>query len=72
MRFPIDGGIREVKGDQVIARECYMVSLKGELAPIENMLIDSLKVRDERIRVVVEPKGELDVTLNPNAPDGVT
>lgn len=46
--FPMEKGIREIKGDQMTARECYMTSLKGEPAPRENMSIDSLEVRDER------------------------
>lgn len=73
MRFPSEGGIGEVRGDQVAARECYMASLKGEPAPKESMSIDSLEVRDERTRVVVEPGGEMeDIILNPNTLDGVT
>lgn len=48
MRFPIEEGVREVRRDQVVARECYMASLKGESAPKENMAIDSLEVQDER------------------------
>lgn len=44
MRFLIKGEVGEVKGDQVVARECYMASLKGEPTLKENMSIDSLEV----------------------------
>lgn len=73
MRFPTEGGFKEVRRDQVAARECYMASLKGESAPKEYITIESLKVRDERTRVVVEPEGELkDVILDSDTPDIVT
>lgn len=42
MRFPTENGVREVKGNQVAAWECYMASLKGEPTPKENMSFDSL------------------------------
>jgi len=48
MQFLTDKGIREVKGDQVAARKCYMASFKGGSAPREIMSIDSLEIQDER------------------------
>ena len=30
MKFPIDNGVGEVKGDQVLARECYQAVLAGK------------------------------------------
>lgn len=73
MCFPTEGGVGEVKGDQITFRECYMASLKGEPTPKENMSIYSLEVRDKRAQVIAEPEGELeDVTLDPNTTDKVT
>lgn len=44
MSFPMEKGIGEVRGNQVIARECYMASLKGEPSSYkENMLIEGLE-----------------------------
>lgn len=73
MRFPIKKGVREVKGDQVDARECYIALLKGEPALKESITIDSLEVWDEGALAVAGPRGELeDVTLNTDTPEGVT
>lgn len=44
MGFPTEGGVREVRGDQLAAKECYMALLNGERAPKESMSIDSLEV----------------------------
>ena len=30
VKFPIDNGVSEVKGDQVLARECYQVILAAK------------------------------------------
>lgn len=49
------------------AKDCYMASLKGGSGPRENMSIDSLKVQNERTRVLAESGGELeDIVLNPD------
>lgn len=73
MQFSMDKGVREVKGDQVAAKECYMASLKGGSGSRENISIDSLEVQDERTRVLAEPGGELeDIVLNPDTPDETT
>lgn len=55
MRFSIEGRVGKVKGDQVTARECYVVSLKGNFSPKETMTIDGLEVQDERTQIVSEP-----------------
>lgn len=50
MLFPTEKGIGEVKGDQVIAKECYMALLKGEPSSSkENMLIEDLENRGTKI-----------------------
>lgn len=73
MRFPMEKGIKEVKRNQLVARECYMASLEGESIPRENMSIESLEVQDERVRVAAEPGGELkDIILNTDTPDRTT
>lgn len=73
MCFPTKERVEEVRGDKVIAQECYVAFLKGESTLNEAMSIDSLEVRDERTWTVVEPRGELeDVILNVKYPDHVT
>lgn len=73
MRFPTEGGVREVNGDQVATRECYIALLKGESVLKKTMSINNLEVRDGRTRVIAEPRGKLeDIILNPNTPKGVT
>lgn len=46
LKFPTEQGIGEVKGDQLTARECYLVLLKGEVDK-EAMVVEELEVRDE-------------------------
>lgn len=74
MCFPIEKGIREIRGDQVAARECYIATLKGESSTSKkNISIEGLEVRDERAQVIAEPKGELeDIILDTDIPDGIT
>lgn len=74
MHFSMKKGIGEVSGDQVIARECYMASLKGESSSSkENMSIEGLEVRGERTRMVAEPYGDLeDIILDTNMLDRTT
>lgn len=68
MRFPMEKGIGEVRGDQVIARECYMASLKGESSSSkENMSIEGPEIQGEKTRMAAEPEGDLeDIVLNDN------
>lgn len=74
MRFPTEKGIGEVKGDQVITRECYMASLKGELSSYkENMSIEGLESQGRETRIAAEPEGDLeDVILDASIPDQTT
>lgn len=61
MLFLTEKGIREVRGDQVIARECYMASLKGEpLSCKENMSIEGPEVQGEKTGMVAELEGDLE------------
>ncbi|KAK3016860.1 hypothetical protein RJ639_005981 [Escallonia herrerae] len=43
MKFPTENGVREVKGDQVVARQCYMASCRNRAN--ETLMIEDL--RDE-------------------------
>lgn len=74
IRFPMEKGIGEVKGNQVASRECYMASLKRKPSiSKENMLIEGLEVWDERSRATTEPEEELeDIILDTNALDRTT
>lgn len=72
MRFPTEKGIGEVRGDQVIARECYMASLNGEPSSSkENMSIEGLENRGKKTQMAAE--GDLeDIILNTSIPDRTT
>lgn len=72
MCFPTEGGVEEVRGDQVVARECYMASLKGESALKETMIIDNLEVRDERTWVMAKPRELENIILKSTMHDRVT
>jgi hypothetical protein len=65
VRFPTEHGIRELKGDQVTARECYFAFL-GLETKHQTMKIDE----GQRL---VEPSEELeDVVLDDEKPDQIT
>lgn len=73
MHFPTEGGVREVRGDQVATREYYMTLVKGEPTPKETMLIDGLEVQDKRTWVMAKPGRELeDIIIDLNTPDRVS
>lgn len=44
MRFSAEGGFGEVRGNQTIARECYVASLKGKESK-EALVIDDMENR---------------------------
>ena len=46
MRFPTSAGTGEVRGDRMVARQCYMESL--QTTPRETLLIEMLDPRDEQ------------------------
>lgn len=46
MCFPTDDRVREVKGDQITTRECYVASLKGKEIK-ETLVIDDMEGRDD-------------------------
>lgn len=67
-------GIGEVRGDQVMARECCMASLKGEPSSSkENMSIEGLEVRGKKTRMTTEPEGDLEgIIFDTSTPDRTT
>ncbi|XP_077249357.1 uncharacterized protein LOC143888847 [Tasmannia lanceolata] len=60
MKFPTRTGIGEVRGQQMMARQCYAASLKGSNAPAENFMIGSEDPRERARTVRGEPIEELD------------
>ncbi|KAK3026574.1 hypothetical protein RJ639_041160 [Escallonia herrerae] len=45
MKFPTENGVGEVKGDQVVARQCYMASCRNRAN--ETLMIEDLRDEDE-------------------------
>ena len=65
IKFPIDYGVGELQGDQVVARECYIAMLKMEDHQ-QTMCI-------EEQRTIAKPVEELEeVTLDESKPERTT
>ena len=65
LKFPIEHGIGEVRGDQVTARECYLASLESE-GQNQTMTIEEQKI-------LVKPSEELDtIELEEGRPERTT
>ena len=45
VKFPTENKVGMVRGDQLVARECYLVSMKQKAA--DNIHMDELDMRDE-------------------------
>ena len=45
VKFPTDNGVGMVRGDQWVARECYVASMKQKA--VDNIHMDELDMRDE-------------------------
>lgn len=58
MRFPTEEGVKEVKGDQMVARECYVASLKGKESK-EALTIEDMEDRDDSQLKQTEPVKDL-------------
>ena len=68
IKFPTDLGVGTVKGEQTVARECYVASLK-EVKLKETMIIEGLDIRDEDELVRGELVEELiEVSIDPINP----
>lgn len=66
MCFPTKEGIREVRGDQTVARECYMTSLKGKKLK-EALIIDDSKDREDVLLKQTRPADNLEeLNIDPN------
>ena len=64
IKFPTTSGVGMVRGDQRVARECYLASVKQKA--IDNIYLDELNVGDE-VNTQPEPSEELEpVPLDDN------
>ena len=64
IKFPTTSGVRMVRGDQRVVRECYLASMKQEA--VDNIYLDELDMRDE-MNTRPEPSKELEpVPLDDN------
>ena len=64
IKFPTTGGVGMVRGDQRVARECYLASMKQKA--VDNVYMDELDMRDE-VNTRPEPSEELEpVQLDDN------
>ena len=57
IKFPTIHGVRMVRGDQRVARECYTASMKQRA--VDNVNVDELDMRDE-VLTRLEPSEELE------------
>ena len=57
IKFPTTGGVGMVRGDQRVARECYLASMKQKA--VDNVYMDELDMRDE-VNTRPEPSEELE------------
>lgn len=68
MKFPTDQGVGTVRGEQTMARECYVASFK-EVRMSEAMIIEGLDVRDEEELIRGKQVEELvEVLIDPTDP----
>ena len=57
IKFPITCGVGMVRGDQRVAKECYLASMKQKT--VDNIYLDELDMRDE-VNTRPEPSKELE------------
>ena len=60
IKFPTTSGVGMIRGDQLVARECYSASVKKK--SIDNINLDELDIRDE-VNTRPEPLEELELIL---------
>ena len=64
IKFPTTNGVGMVRGDQRVAKECYLASMKQKA--VDNIYVDELDMRDE-VNTRLEPSEELEpVQLDDN------
>ena len=66
IKFPTVSGVGMVRGDQRVARECYLVSMKQKA--VDNIYLDELNMRDE-VLTRPEPSEELESVLLDDDPE---
>ena len=57
IKFPTANGVGMVRGDQRVAKECYLASMKQKA--VDNIYMDELDMRDE-VRIRPTPSEELE------------
>ena len=57
IKFPTTNGVGMVRGDQIVARECYSASMKQKT--VDNIYVDELDMQDE-VNTRLEPSEELE------------
>ena len=62
IKFPTENGVRMVRGNQRVARECYSTSMKQKI--IDNIYMDELDMRDEVITRPAPSEGQEPVQLD--------
>ena len=66
IKFPTISGVGMVRGDQRVARECYLASMKQK--KVDNIYLDELDMRDE-VNTRLEPSEELEPVLLDDDPE---
>ena len=66
IKFPTVNGVGMVRGDQRVARECYLASMKQKT--VNNIYLDELDMRDE-VLTRPEPSEELEPVLLDDDPE---
>ena len=66
IKFPTISGVGMVRGDQRVARECYLASMKQKT--VDNIYLDELDMRDE-VHTRPEPSEELQSVSLDNDPE---
>ena len=69
IKFPTVSGIGMVRGDQRVARECYLASMKKKT--VDNISLDELEIRDE-VFTRPEPSEELEPVQLDDDPEHLT
>ncbi|KAK2999828.1 hypothetical protein RJ639_023077 [Escallonia herrerae] len=63
MKFPTENGVREVKGDQMVARQCYMASCRNRAN--ETLIIEDLRDETKVERGKPAKERPIDIELYP-------
>ena len=69
IKFPTENGVGMVRGNQRVARECYLVSMKQKV--VDNIHMDELDMRDE-LDTRLTPSEELELVQLDDQPEHLT